>query len=215
MLLVVGGIAVTPLASAWAQYKPPARGAPGGRIGGASRSTATPAAELPVLEVLAPEDHAGVTARPDPILYYFVSRPSRWPLQLTIAAPHRPAPVLDVPIPAPAAGGIYPLPLAQYHVHLDPGIDYTWSVSVVIDPHAWSHNVVASAAIVFDPTQAASLPGIRAAGAADLAAAGLWYDAVAATGGASTTDGRRLLASLLQQVGLGSVVAADRGTPMQ
>lgn len=213
LLLLAGGLVALPLASPPAQtYKPPPRGAPGGRIGGASRSAAVPAAQLPVVELLAPADHAGLTALSAPTLYYFLSRPCPWPMQFTIAAPGQPGPVLDVAIPAPVASGIYPLALARYHVRLQPGIDYTWSVSVVIDPHAWSHNIVASAGVVFDPAQSrAALAGTPSPSAADFAAAGLWYDAVAAAAAASAPSGgsHLVLDALLRQVGLGAVVAAD------
>ena len=47
-------------------YHPPLRGAPAGRIGGASRGGA-PGVALPALEVLAP-DHVGLTAREQPTL---------------------------------------------------------------------------------------------------------------------------------------------------
>jgi hypothetical protein len=40
-------------------YKPPLRGAPGGRVGGASRSAVRVSAPLPEIELLAPSDHAG------------------------------------------------------------------------------------------------------------------------------------------------------------
>ena len=77
-------------------YKPPMRGAPGGRVGGASRSAVRVSAPLPVIELLAPADHAGLTATATPSLLFFVSRPVAWPTQFTISAPMQPAPVLEV-----------------------------------------------------------------------------------------------------------------------
>ena len=189
-------------------YKPPLRGAPGGRVGGASRSAAMPGMTLPVITLLAPADHAGMTARPDPTLYYAISQPSQWPMQLTISAPLQPAPVLEVTIPPAAAAGLYPLRTAQYNLRLQPGIDYTWSVSVVLEPHAWSHNVVASAMLQFDPTPAA----IR--GVAALAEAGLWYDAVAAAVDQETLDRGRALQALMRAVGLRDA-AGERALPTQ
>ena len=70
-------------------YRPPLRGAPGGRVGGASRGAIRPPAPLPTIELLAPDDHAGQTISATPTLYYFVSRPVSWPMQLTIRAPLR------------------------------------------------------------------------------------------------------------------------------
>lgn len=178
-------------------YKPPLRGAPGGRVGGASRSALRSATPLPVIELLAPADHAGITATPAPILYYFASRPVSWPTEFTISAPGQPAPVLEIRVPSAPAAGFYKLPLSAYRVRLQPGIAYTWSVSAVIDPHAWSHNIVASATILYDPAAPAG-----AASAAQLAAAGLWYDAVAAAADVESPDRHGTLDALIRDVGL-------------
>src|SRR5437762_14187215 len=70
-------------------YSPPLRGAPAKRVGGASRGTIRPPAPLPIVELLAPADHAGQTVSATPTLYYFVTRPVSWPMQLTISAPLR------------------------------------------------------------------------------------------------------------------------------
>lgn len=185
-------------------YKPPLRGAPGGRVGGASRSAVRISTPLPVIELLAPSDHAGLTATATPTLYFFVSRPVAWPAQFTIAAPMQPAPVLQVTISSPAAAGIYALRLEDYRVSLRPGVAYTWSVSIVLDPRAWSRNIVASATIIFDPTvdTSAALAALPLRRAALLADAGLWYDAVAAAAEAQTLDQHAALDALIHQAGL-------------
>jgi hypothetical protein len=197
-------------------YKPPLRGAPGGRVGGASRSAALRGADLPIIELLAPSDRTGITARPDPTLYFFISRPSRWPMQFTISAPMQPAPVLDVAIPAATAAGIFSIMPARYNARLQQGIVYTWSVSVVLDPNAWSHNVVASATIQYDPGQVATPPtALPEQRAAALAQAGVWYDAVAAAVEAEARDRHVSLDALMQQVGLRHAVAFERGGPTE
>ena len=180
-------------------YKPPLRGAPGGRVGGASRSASVPRVALPVVELLAPADHTGVTARPDPTLYFSMSRAAQLPVQFTISAPMQPAPVVDVTIPSPTAPGLYAVSTGAYRVRLHPGTVYTWSVSVVLDPSAWSRNIVASATILYDPALVSG--GL---GAAALAAAGLWYDAIAAAVEESHRGGPALLAALMRQAGVGS-----------
>jgi hypothetical protein len=123
---------------------------------------------------------------------------------LTISAPMQPAPVLEVTIPSPASAGIYALRLVDYRIHLQPEVTYTWSVSIVLDPQAWSRNIVASATIIFDPTvdtgAALALPPLRRA--ALLANAGLWYDAVAAAAAAQNLDGHAALDALIHQAGL-------------
>jgi len=98
------------------EYKPPARGAPGGRVGGASRGTIKATAALPRIELLAPDKHAGQTTSPTPTLYFYVSGPIAWPTQFTISAPLRPEPVIEANIPAPQRAGIYPIRTADYHI---------------------------------------------------------------------------------------------------
>ena len=185
-------------------YKPPLRGAPGGRVGGASRSAVRVSAPLPTIELLAPADHAGVTATPTPTLLFFVSRSVDWPTQFTISAPLQPKPVLEVTIPSPRAAGIYALRPAKYEVRLRPGIVYTWSVSIVLDPHAWSRNIVASGTILLDPTNEPAadprLPPRQRA--ALLAGAGLWYDAIAAAAEVQNLDRHAALDALIKQAGL-------------
>jgi len=195
-------------------YKPPLRGAPGGRVGGASRGAVRLATPLPTIELLAPNDEAGQTTSATPTLYFFVSQAVAWPTQFTISAPLQPAPVLEVTIPSPRAAGIYALRLADYRARLEPGIVYTWSVSIIVDPKSWARNVVASAALLRVPEDAATASATRdrtpPRRAAAYAAAGLWYDAVAAAAEARNLDRHAALDALMQQVGLTKAADYDR-----
>ena len=196
-----------------ASYKPPLRGAPGGRVGGASRGAGKLAATLPSIELIAPLDHTGETVSATPTLYFYVSQPVALPTQFTISAPLRPAPVLEATFASPPARGLYPLRLADYHVQLEPGVVYTWSVSAIVDTKRWSRNVVASATILRVPTEAAAEAAMRAPGpsrAAALAGAGLWYDAVAAAADSQNLDRHAALDRLLTEVGLTGPADADR-----
>lgn len=186
-------------------YKPPLRGAPGGRVGGASRGTVKLAVTLPTIDLIAPDGEAGETTRAAPTLYYHVSGPVTLPTRLTISAPWQAAPVIETLIPSPGAAGIYPVPLAQYGVRLETGIVYTWSISAVVNPLDPSRDVVASASLlrISDPAveeQARTASPERRA--AICAEHGLWYDAVAAAADAANTDRERALHALMQEVGL-------------
>src|SRR6266851_3014833 len=75
-------------------YKPPPRGAPGGRVGGASRGTVKATMPLPTIELIAPDGHAGLTTVATPALYFYVSQPISWSTRFTISAPSRPDPVV-------------------------------------------------------------------------------------------------------------------------
>jgi hypothetical protein len=156
-------------------YKPPLRGAPGGRVGGASRGAGSAA---PAIELIAPRDHTGQTASATPVLYFFASQPVTAPTQLTISAPLQPAPILETKLASPPARGLHAVRLADYHVQLQPGIVYSWSVSAVTDPKDWSRNAVASATISRVAPDAQLDSAVRAAQpagrAALLAGAGLF-----------------------------------------
>src|SRR5436190_12198377 len=67
-------------------YKPPPRGAPGGRVGGASRGTVKATMPLPTIELVAPDGHAGLTTNATPALYFYVSQPISWSTRFTISA---------------------------------------------------------------------------------------------------------------------------------
>jgi hypothetical protein len=191
-------------------YKPPSRGVPGGRVGVGSRSASAPRVALPVIDLLAPADHTGVTARADPTLYFAISRGAQWPVQFTISAPMQAAPIIDVTIPSPTGAGLYAVSTDAYRVRLQPGTVYTWSVSVVLDPRAWSRNIVASATILYAPATAAVVPG-----AAALADTGLWYDAIAAAVEERNRGAPAMLTALIRQVGIESGASDGRSAPTQ
>jgi hypothetical protein len=193
-------------ASPDSEYKPPPRGAPGGRVGGASRGTIKVTTTLPKIELLAPDGHTGLTASATPTLYFMVSQPISWPIQFTISAPLQPKPIIEVNIPAPRDAGVYGLRLADYQVQLQAGVLYTWSVSVILNPGARSRDIVASASLLrptVDPMLGPPGRGTPASGrAALLARAGLWYDAVAAAAEAAAAGQDATLRELIREVGL-------------
>jgi hypothetical protein len=195
-------------------YKPPPRGAPGGRVGGASRGTIKATVPLPTVELLAPDGHAGLTTSPTPTLYFFVSQPITWPIQFTISAPAQPNPLVEANIPAPRQAGVFALRTEDYHVRLEPGVLYTWSVSVILNPQARSRDIVASASLLRvapDPAIEGALRGASASRRAVLLAqAGLWYDAVAAAADIKTFDRHAALDALMDGVGLVGPARYDR-----
>jgi hypothetical protein len=195
-------------------YKPPPRGAPGGRVGGASRGTVKETVPLPTIDLLAPDGHTGLTTSATPTLYFFVSQPVAWPTQFTISTLTQPKPILEVNIPAPREAGVYSIRTAGFPVRLEPGVLYTWSVSVILNPKSRSRDIAASASLLrtpVDPTIAATLraapPDRRAA---LFAQAGLWYDAVAAAAEMAALDRHAALDALMNEVGLVEPARYDR-----
>jgi hypothetical protein len=197
-------------------YKPPLRGAPGQRVGAASRGLDTASAPGLTIDLVAPDGHAGQTISQAPTLYYFVSARIDQRTQLTISAPRRAAPLLETDIPAPRAPGLYALRLADLPVRLDENTLYTWSISVITDPRERAKDVVASASLLRTVPDPALDGVIRAAPpqrrAGLFAQAGLWYDAVAAAAETKDLDRHAALDSLLDQVGLAEAARYDRQT---
>src|SRR5690348_12331481 len=60
-------------------YKPPVRGAPGGRVGGGSRGDS----QTFQLSVLAPS-HTGQTIHEQPVLFWYVSKALTSPIEFTL-----------------------------------------------------------------------------------------------------------------------------------
>jgi hypothetical protein len=188
-------------------YKPPLRGAPGGRIGGATRGVAR---EVFVLSVLAP-DHTGLTAVEQPSLFWFISNPIALPLELTVMDPRRTQPLLETSLSAPRQGGIQRVRLADHGVRLEPGVAYRWFIAVVTDPGRRSRDILSGGAIEridlpddlqarLTAAQAREKPTMYAEG-------GYWYDALAAIsdlidsapGDGALQDQRQ---DMLKQIGL-------------
>ena len=195
-------------------YKPPPRGAPGGRVGGATRGTIKVTAPLPTIDLLAPDGHTGLTTRANPTLYFFVSQPVSWPMQFTISTASQPRPILEANIPAPRQPGVYPINTAKYPVRLEPEVLYTWSVSVILNPKARSRDIVATASLLRTSAEPGTEAALREAPAnrraALLAQAGLWYDAVAAAAEAVPFDRHATLDALMYDVGLVDAARYDR-----
>jgi hypothetical protein len=197
-------------------YKPPPRGAPGGRVGGATRGTIKVTAPLPTIDLLAPDGHTGLTTSATPTLYFFVSQPVSWPMQFTISTASQPRPILEVNIPPPRQPGVYPIDTARYPVRLEPGVPYTWSVSVILNPKARSRDIVATASLLRSFAEPGTEVAVRGAPANRratlLAQAGLWYDAVTAAAEAAPLDRHATLDALMNDVGLVDPARYDRQT---
>lgn len=198
-------------------YKPPLLGAPGGRIGGGTRGTAR---EIFVLSVLAP-DHNALTVAEQPSLYWFISKPTSLPMELTVMDPGTARPLLETRLAAEAPG-VHRVRLADHGVRLAPGVPYRWYVAIVPDPGRRSRDILAGASIERVELPAALQARVAQAQREDVpsvyAEAGFWYDAVEAISELiesrpTDADLRRQRAGLLSQAGLPNVEPAEGGSP--
>lgn len=161
-------------------YRPPKRGAPGGRVGGGTRGVQR---EVFVLSVLAP-DHTGLTVSEQPFLYWFISNPTSFPVELTVMDLQAVQPILETRIPPPVQAGVHRVRLADYGIRLSSGAAYRWYVAVVPDPDRRSKDILAGGVIERVEVPEGIKSKLAQAGNAELpflyAEAGLWYDALRA-----------------------------------
>jgi hypothetical protein len=191
-------------------YKPPLRGAPGGRVGGGTRGTGR---EAFVLSVLAP-NHTGLTTSEQPTLFWFISHPSSYPIELTLVDPDKTDPLIELRLQPPVAEGVHRLRLRDHNVRLAPGTAYQWFVAVVPDGGRRSKDILAGGMIERVTSPAELTEKIARASKAEIpglyAEAGLWYDAIGTLGELldQAPDDTALQAqrsALLRQIGLPDV----------
>jgi hypothetical protein len=193
-------------------YTPSEVGAPRTRVAAATRGQGQ--AGGPCLSVLAPEQ-TGHTMAAGPTLYWFVAQPFAGPIKLAVTDETQLDPVLELRLDRGAPAGVHEVPLGARKVALRPGIEYEWSVTLVVDPNRPSGDVFASGTIrrvapVALPRGADDVDRLAA-----LAGQGLWYDAIELASrhiAARPKDPawRGLRADLLEQQGLTVPAAYDR-----
>lgn len=195
-------------------YQPPLRGAPGGRVGGGTRGIGE---ELIALFALAP-NHVALTVQEQPTLYWYLSKPAKHAIELTIIVEKDTHPVLETRIPLPSQPGIYPLRLSDFDIRLATGTQYRWFLVLVPDPNRRSRDIVAGAIIERVATPETLRSRLLKASREEIphvyAGAGMWYDAFMAISNliADTPDNpvfRKHRAALLEQVGLSAVAQFD------
>jgi hypothetical protein len=164
------------------------RGAPAARIGGASRSGSP---GLTVLALVPEFDGAAVTVAAQPTFYWHLSESTGHVVNFTLVKPDAVDPILDVMIKSDFEAGLHEIDLAAHGATLETGQAYLWFVAVVPDPDRRSGDIVARGAV----KRVASEPEIEVDNVVSLAAAGIWYEALAAAN-APQRD------ALLAQVGI-------------
>jgi hypothetical protein len=195
------------VAQATPSYRPPLRGAPASRIGGAHRGAE---GDDWTLLVLAPE-HTGLTTSEQPVLYWYTSKDIDQPVEFTLIERGAIDPLFERRIPGPLGAGVQRVALADLGLSLRPETEYQWFVSVVTDPTQRSQDYAAGATIrrvAVDPQVRTRLQSTTAEQRAFVyAEAGLWYDAIDALSqqvdeAPSNETARGQRRALVEQVGL-------------
>jgi len=167
---------------------------------------------------LAPADHAALTLQEQPILYWFASSKIETPVELSLTDENGDVPDFETTLEPPIQAGIHSIRLADYRARLASGKRYRWSVALVFDPDRRSKDILTYGWIQrVEKTSQVSMQfkGSTGGQMADLAKAGLWYDAVMAISGqidATPTDRnlRQQRAALFDQVELTAAAAYDK-----
>jgi len=196
-------------------YKPPLRGAPAGRVGGGTRGVTE--RESFALMVLAP-DHIGFTTNKQPCLYWYISKATSYPVEVTLTERYAVSPVLEQVIDGPSEGGIQAICLEDYGVTLEPEINYKWFVTLVTDANQRSKDILAGGMLAMLTTPTSLLEKKKTAPKDEYyflyAEEGIWYDAVEELqrrieSAPQNGELREQLTDLLAQVGLGEIVPSS------
>lgn len=196
-------------------YRPPQRGAPGGRVGGGTRG---PSMAFPLLWALVP-DHVGLSTEAQPQLVWYLSQATAYPLEFTVIDETGVTPILEKRLASPAEPGIHIIRLADYDLQLEKGKTYQWFVSLISDPDHRSTDIIVGGMIQVGDVPASLEENVRKATPVEatrlLAQAGFWYDAMGVISTSlqshpSDAEMHALRASLLEEVDLATPAQVDR-----
>jgi hypothetical protein len=196
-------------------YTPPKKLTPRARVGGGLRGTD---GADPVIVALVP-DHVGLTAKKTPVLNWFLSKPTTYPLKFTLIDARLITPVHEGPIPTPDHSGIQSINLKDWGIALEPDVQYRWYISAIRNPDSPSQDIVAGGVIErceFNTCLVEMEVDLTCDQQSVLrnAVRGFWYDAMACLcelidSNPSDQALRRQRAALLNQIGLHGVADWD------
>lgn len=192
-------------------YQPPVRGKPRERVGGAVRGADR---EWPKLTALVPA-HPGLTISARPSFFWYIDElpPPEAMLVFALTREERIDPLIEIELARPTEPGIQRIDLAPLGIALRPGIEYQWSVALVVDEQERAKDIVTFGYVDRVPAPAA-LATYKHRSPVGLAAHGLWYDALAAVDDwirdePDNPSALRAREGLLRQAGLDSAIGVE------
>ena len=168
---------------------------------------------MALLCVITPE-HTALTVRNQPKFYWFLRKLTSYPIELTLIEENAIYPVLETRLQSPAQPGIQKIQLADYKVHLQPGLVYKWFIAIVPDSERRSKDIIAWGAVQYikisDELKSKFSQFDKEKRFYVYAAAGIWYDAfseISTLLEISPSDYRikQLRDGFLEQVGLAEI----------
>ena len=124
-------------------YTPPKKLTPRARVGDGLRGTD---GSDPVLVALVP-DHVGLTIKKAPVLNWFLSKPTTYPLKFTLIDIRSVTPMHEGLIPTPVHAGVQSINLKDWDLVLVPDVQYRWYISAIRNPDSPSQDIVAGGII--------------------------------------------------------------------
>ena len=196
-------------------YKPPKKLSPRARVGGGLRGTD---GSDPVLVALVP-DHVGLTVKKSPVLNWFLSKQTTYPLKFTLIDIRSVIPMHEGLISIPDHAGVQSINLKDWGLALEPDVQYRWYISAIRNPDSPSRDIVAGGVIErceFSTCLVEMEVDLSCDRQSVLrnALRGFWYDAMACLcelidSSPSDQALRRQRAALLNQIGLSAVAQWD------
>jgi hypothetical protein len=193
-------------------YTPPKKLTPRARVGGGLRGTD---GSDPELEALVP-DHVGFTVKKSPVLNWFLSKTTTYPLIFTLTDTRSIKPLHEGPVPTPGHAGVHSISLKDWGLALEPDVQYRWFISAIRDPKS----PIVAGGIIERCEFSTCLVEMEVDLNCDQSSVnrnaghGFWYDAMACLcelidSNPSDQALRRQRAALLKQVGLFKVAEWD------
>jgi Domain of Unknown Function (DUF928) len=196
-------------------YQPPEKLIPRARVGGGLRGTD---GNDPVLVAMVP-DHVGLTVKKAPVLNWFLSKPTTYPLKFTLIDVRSVKPLYEGLIPTPVLAGVQSINLKELNLALEPDVQYRWYISAIRNTDSPSQDIVAGGVIErceFSTCLVEMEVDLSCDRESVLrnAVRGFWYDSMSCLCDLIKTNQqdaslRRMRAALLKQVGLNSVAEWD------
>ena len=125
------------------RYTPPKKLTPRARVGGGLRGTD---GTDPVIVALVP-DHVGLTIKKTPIVNWFLSKLTTYPLRFTLIDIRSVTPLHEGLITTPVHAGIQSINLKDWNLVLEPDVQYRWYISAIRNPDSPSQDIVAGGVI--------------------------------------------------------------------
>lgn len=163
-------------------------------------------------------EQTGLTSSRQPNLYWYISAQYKGEMEFKLNEPKISQPILSVKLSGSPAEGIYGIKLKDYNVHLKPGIEYEWFITIITDSLERSGDIYASATIRYvepssDLSEKFNMASIEQRYYV-YAQNGYWYDSISSLSAlieqfATTKKYRLHRAALLKQVNLTSAARYD------